>query len=256
MVRLWLLSVAGRFALYIANLQKVGSWSVHLESKNFILCNPQKKPVQHLNFNINFTYIAKTVCSREGTPEFTRLLSVIPCPSHSSGEQSRLRARGHLQSGQSPAPWRHGDHSSHSPWSGPSRHWLHSLRLHRFHPRWNSRAPVHRQSLDSEAPWCETYWGKHSDLSQQHKDLNQSLSLHFVHADHLPSASAKHSTGCQCGQSHSLTVFAWLSPTALTAQTVLQTLLVTCPIAYNSFSSEDSASVPCVLAALTKLHPA
>ena len=47
------LGSAQEFALYLASMQTAGSCLIHLEPKNFTLCDPQQTSIQHVN--INFT---------------------------------------------------------------------------------------------------------------------------------------------------------------------------------------------------------
>ena len=164
-------------------MQTGGSCSIHLESENFHLCNPQKKPIQHVNINFTSKQLqSQGALLRIHSPAQRDLTS--QCPWHSSEEQSPRRVRRHSRSRQSPAHWRGCNQTSPSPWMDHSRHCRHSLHVHRSPLRWNSRAAAHHQSPDSAAPLCApsiatprgsaSRGGKHSrfhDLIQAEEDL-------------------------------------------------------------------------------------
>ena len=144
--------IQGSRRLYTASMQTVGSCFIHLESKIFILCSPHRKSIQH----VNTTSHCKTVAATRGTPKkIMRLPSVNSLHSALGILPTAISAPGlRAFAVWAIASWRRCDHSSSSPWMYHSRHWRHSVYLHRSHARWNSRAPVHHQSPDSAAPSC------------------------------------------------------------------------------------------------------
>ena len=172
------LGSAQEFALYLASMQTAGPCLIHLEPKNFTLCDPQQTSIQHVNINF-------TLQKLQSQGALQRKSFACSVPSHGILPKDTLRAglesiRGLGNRQHTGGGW---DHSSPSPWMDHPRHCLDTLHFHRSLPRWNSRAPVttnrltQRHCVPHQSPLhkvAASRGGNHStfhDLIQAEEDL-------------------------------------------------------------------------------------